>query len=76
MEEYAFEQLWKELDEGHQVYYTYMNRRYLLTKITKNCYLRELITVNEKESQQKKATITLKSVKEMFPFMENKEYKI
>lgn len=76
MEEYAFEKLWKDLDEGHQIYYTYMDRRYLLTKITKNCYLRELITVHEKESQQKKATITLKSVKEIFPFMKNTEYKI
>ncbi len=32
MEEYTFERLWKELNEGYQIYYTYMGKRYLIIK--------------------------------------------
>ena len=39
-EEYTFEQLWKELNEGYQIYYTYMDKRYILSKLDKNCYSR------------------------------------
>ena len=35
--DYTIERLWKELDEGYQIYYTYMERRYVLTKLQKNC---------------------------------------
>ncbi len=27
MEEYTFERLWKELNEGYQIYYTYMGKK-------------------------------------------------
>ena len=74
--EYTFERLWQELNDGYQIYYTYMDRRYLLTKMKKNCYSKELITKNEKQPHPKKLVVTLKSVKETFPFMEDIEYKI
>ena len=32
MEDYTFERLWKELNEGFQIYYTYMGKRYILAK--------------------------------------------
>ena len=76
MESYTFERLWKELDEGYQMFYTYMGNRYLLTKLKSNCYSQELITEREKQPLPKKLIVTLKSVKEIFPFMGDIEYKI
>lgn len=76
MEGYTFERLWKELNDGYQIYYTYMDKRYLLTKLDKNCYSRELVNQDEKTPHPRKQIITLKSVKELFEFMENIEYKI
>ena len=76
MSEYTFERLWKELNDGFQIYYTYMKRRYLLTKLDKNCYSRKIVNEEEKSPHPKEQIITLKSVKELFPYMENIEYKI
>ena len=73
---YTFERLWQELDSGYQLYYTYMDKRYLLTKLQANCYSKELITENEKMPHPRKLIITLKSVKELFEYMEDIEYKI
>ena len=74
--DYTIERLWKELDEGYQIYYTYMERRYALTKLQKNCYSNELITIKEKSPHPKTQIITLKKVIELFPFMEEIEYKV
>lgn len=76
MKDYSFEQLWKDLNDGYQIYYTYMKKRYILTKLRSNCYSRELISMQEREVQPAKTIITLKSVKETFPFMEDIEYKV
>ena len=74
--DYSIERLWKELDEGYQIYYTYMEKRYKLTKLQKNCYSNELITIKDKNPHPKKQIITLKKVLELFPFMEDIEYKV
>lgn len=76
MENYTFERLWEDLNNGFQIYYTYMDKRYLLYKTTKNCYTLELITVQEKNPHPKFNMITLKRVKELYPYMEDLEYKI
>lgn len=76
MEGYTFERLWKELSQGYQIYYTYMEKRYLLAKLDKNCYSKKLVSVDEKGPHPKTQIVTLKSVKELFPFMEEIEYKI
>lgn len=76
MEQYTFERLWKELDEGYQIYYTYMEKRYLLSKLAKNCYSRELVNHNGKGPHPKSQIVTLKAVKELFEFMEDIEYKV
>ena len=76
MEGYTFERLWKELNEGYQIYYTYMNKRYMLSKLDKNCYSRELINKNDKSPHHKNQIVTLKTIKELFDFMEDIEYKI
>ena len=45
MEEgYSFNKFWKDLDDGLEIYYTYMDKRYLMYKLTKNCYKQELLT--------------------------------
>ena len=74
--EYSFEQLYKDLREGYQLYYTYMNTRYLLSKLNKNCYSKEIVKYNGKGPHPKTQIITLKSVLELYPFMEDIEYKI
>ena len=76
MKEYTFERLWKELSEGYQIYYTYMDIRYLLTKVNQNCYLKKMITEQKKGPHPKEQILTLHSVKALLPFMENIEYKI
>jgi len=74
-EEYTFEQFWKDLDDGYEIYFDYMEMRYLIFKLRKNCYKKELITIKEKSPVQKNEIITLKRVRELFDFMENFEYK-
>ena len=76
MEGYTFERFWKELDDGFQLYYIYMNRKYLLAKLRRNCYSVELIDIQEKGALPKKQIITLKSLQELFPYIENIEYKV
>lgn len=51
--DYSFEQLWKDLDDGYQIYYTYMKTRYLLTKLTKNCYSKEIVKFERKRTTAK-----------------------
>ncbi len=75
-EKYTFERLWKELNDGFQIYYTYMDNRYLLTKLKQNCYSRELVGNREKQPHPKQQIVTLKSIKEIFEFMEDIEYKV
>ena len=74
--DYSFEQLWKDLNNGYQIYYTYMGTRYLLSKLNKNCYSREMVKFTGKGPHPKTQIITLKSVMEIHPFMEEIEYKI
>ena len=76
MKEYTFERLWKELNEGYQIYYTYMDKRYILSILDKNCYSRELVNKDEKGPHPKRQIVTLKAVKELFEFMEDIEYKV
>lgn len=74
--DYSFEQLYKDLKNGYQIYYTYMGTRYLLSKLNKNCYSKENVNFNGKGPHPKTQIITLKTVMELHPFMENIEYKI
>ena len=74
--DYKFEQLWKDLDTGYQIYFTYMDVRYLLVKLKKNCYSKEVIQSKDKSPHPKMQIVTLKTVSELFPYMENIEYKV
>lgn len=71
---YTFEMFWEDLDNGYKIYYNYLGCRYLIYKMTKNCYKNELVIAPEKCPHQKNAMYTLKRVKEIFPFMEEIEY--
>ncbi len=73
---YTFEKLENELDNGFQIYFTFVNNRYLVFKTTENCYTQKLISVHDKNPQPRMAMITKRRLKELFPFMENIEYKV
>lgn len=76
MGEYTFEKMWLDLQNGYQIYYTYVRNRYVLFKTAKNCYTQKLLSNEEKNPQPKMSMLTLKRVKEMFPYMEDIEYKV
>ena len=73
---YTFERFEKELDEGYQMFYTYVRNRYLLFKTAENCYTQKLLPDHKKNPQPKMLMLTLKRVKEIFPYMEDIEYKM
>ena len=73
---YTFEQLVQNLEDGYQIYFTYLKNRYLLFKTTDNCYTQKLLSDSKRNPQPKMLMLTLKRVKEMFPYMEDIEYKM
>lgn len=75
MENYTFEEFEDILDTGYQVYFTYLTNRYLLFKTTENCYTLKLIHVGQKNPPPRMSMVTKKYVMEVFPFMEDIEYK-
>lgn len=75
-EEYTFERMWQDLNNGYQIYYTFVRNRYLLFKTSKNCYTQKLLSTDSKNPQPKMSMLTLKRVMEIFPDMEDIEYKI
>ena len=74
-DKYTFERFNNELDNGFQIYFTFNNNRYLVFKTTENCYTQQLISVHDKNPQPRMLMITFKRLKELFPFMEEREYK-
>ena len=73
--EYTFEELEKILDDGYQIYFTYVRNRYLIYKTSENCYTQELLSDNPKKPLARMQIITHKRLFEMVPFMEDFEYK-
>lgn len=73
---YNIEKFEKELDAGFIMYYTYVRNRYMLFKTSENCYTQKLLSVHEKNPQPIMSMLTKKRVFEMFPFMEDIEYKV
>ena len=73
---YTFKEFKQNLDDGYQIYYTYVRNRYLLYKTAENCYTQKLLNYDEKNPQPRNSMLTLKRIKEMFPHMEGIEYKI
>ena len=66
----------KLIENGYQIYYTYVGNRYLLFKTAENCYTQKLLSEHKKNPQPRMLMLTLKRVREMFPHMEDIEYKV
>lgn len=73
---YTFEMMWEDLNDGYQIYYTYERNRYLLFKTAQNCYTQKLLSNTPKNPQPRSLMLTLKRVKEMYPYMTDIEYKV
>ena len=76
MENYTFENMWEDLKNGYQIYYTYVGNRYVLFKTAENCYTQKLLSADKKSPHPRQLMLTLKRVKEMFLYMEEIEYKV
>lgn len=76
MENYTLERLREDLDNGFGIYFDYNNNRYLVHKVTENCYSQELITIKEKSPHARMSLISSKVLKEMFPYIEDIEYEV
>ena len=48
--DYSFEKFWEDLDNGFQIYYTYMECRYLVYKMTKKQLLLQVQQKTEHHS--------------------------
>lgn len=73
---YTFEKFEEELEQGYQLYYTYVRNRYVLFKTSDNCYTQKLLSISEKNPHPIMEMLTKKRIFEMFPFMEKIEYKV
>ena len=73
---YTFKRMNEELDNGYTIFFTYVRNRYQLFKTSENSYTQQLLTENPKNQLPRLSIITHKRLKEMFPFMEDIEYKV
>lgn len=73
---YTFARMNKELDEGYTIFYTYVRNRYQLFKTSENSYTQQLLTENLKNPLPRLSIITHKRLKEIYPYMEDVEYKV
>lgn len=76
MEDYTFEKFWEDLDNGFEIYCDYIGKRYLIYKTAKNSYTQRLIETETKSPHPKFNIITLKRLQEIFPNLQELEYKI
>ena len=75
MNDKTFDEFEKILDEGYQVYFNYLNNRYLVFKTNENCYTQELIHQGSKNPPARVSMITRKYLSEIYSSMEEIEYK-
>jgi hypothetical protein len=76
MNDYTFERFEEDLDCGYQIFFTYVRNRYVVFKTAENSYTQKLITEHSKNPQPRIQIVTHKRIFEMFPFMEDFEYKV
>ena len=76
MENYTFDHLIQDLNSGYNIYFTYMDNRYILSKVAENAYAQELLTIKEKSPHPKMNIISLKVIKENFKHMTDFEYAV
>ena len=73
---YTFDRMNDEVDNGYIRFFTYVRNRYQLFKTSDNCYTQQLLTEDPKNPLPKLSIITRKRLKEVYPYMEDIEYKI
>ena len=73
---YKFTNFDKDLDNGYQIYLTFVNNKYLIYKKSDNCYTQELMDYDEKNPQPRISMITYKRLKELFKYSTDLEYKM
>lgn len=73
---YTYKNFEKDLNNGYQIYLTYVNNRYLVYKTAADCYTQELMDYDEKNPQPRLSVITKKRLKEIFKFSTELEYKV
>ena len=76
IEKYTFKKLNEDLDNGYKILFDYVRNRYVLYKVYDDCYMQELVEQKSRNPAPEKSMITYKAIKEMFPFMEDIEYKV
>ena len=72
---YTFNRFSKDLDDGYKILFNYVRNRYVVYKVKENCYMQELVEQMSRNPVPEKAMITFKAIKQMFPFMEEIEYR-
>ncbi len=75
LENYTFEKFSKDLDNGYKILFDYVRNRYVVYKVDENCYMQELIEQKSRNPMPEKSMITLKAIKQIFPYMTDIEYK-
>ena len=61
MNDYTFEKFERDLDNGYQIFFTYVRNRYVVFKTSENSYTQKLITEHPKNPQPRISMITYKS---------------
>lgn len=74
--QYTFKKMNEELDNGYIIFFTYVRNRYQIFKTSENSYTQQLLTENHINPLPRLSIITHKRLKEIFPFMEDIEYKV
>lgn len=72
---YNFKQFSEDLDNGYKILYDYVKNRYVVYKVSDNCYMSELVEQKSRNPMPAKSMVTLKAIKQMFPYMKELEYK-
>ena len=72
---YTFNKFSKDLDDGYKILFNYVRNRYVVYKVKEKCYMQELVEQMSRNPVPEKAMITTKAIKQMFPYMEEIEYK-
>lgn len=75
MDNHTFDEFEKILNNGYQIYFTYLNNRYLVFKTSENCYTQKLVHQGSKNPPKRLSMITKKYLSEIYDFMEDIEYK-
>ena len=75
MNKYNFDKFENDLNNGFQIYLTFVNNRYLIYKTSDNCYTQKLVDYDEKNPQPRQIVITNKRLEEIFTFATELEYK-